>query len=263
MDAYLKKLPGGIIFRHHITPGSPGMYADLHCHNYFELIYVVTGDLAHVIEGRKYILHTDDLVLVQPSRYHYLQLLSDVQYERYNILFDPIRHGISESSELPKDLEVVNLSGNNMLKELFSKMDFYAEADEEDFERLLTLLLRELCMHLRIFSNESQRRDTVISQMLNKALEYISANLFTIKNVDEVAQELFISSSYLYRLFNTLLHQSPKKYIQEKRLLAAQRMIRAGGKPTEVSRECGFKEYTTFFRSYSAFFGHSPSDDCV
>lgn len=250
-----------MIFRHATSEAGPGMFADLHCHNYFELIYVVSGDLEHVIEDRKYLMRSGSLALVQPSKHHYLQILSDEPYERYNILFDPHMHGISAAELLPQGMEVVDLSGNSILSGLFPKMDFYAQTDKESFEALLKLLLNELFWNLSLFPQGPAQKETVISPLLTQALDYINSNLSTIENVDEVAQALFVSTSYLYRLFRSSLHQSPKKYIRDKRLLAAQRLLHQGVKPVVACRECGFREYTTFFRSYCAFFGHSPSEE--
>lgn len=249
----------GVIFRHIRTTLSPGMLADLHCHNFFELIYVVSGDLAHVVEGRRYRLGPGSLALVRPSTYHCLQVLSGEPYERYNILFDPVRHGVPGAERLPRELEMVDLSGNSILTGLFDRMDVYAQADPESFQELLRLLLNELCLNLLLFPPGRQREEEALSPLLTRALDYMNRNLFTIQSVDEVARALFVSPSYLYAQFRSCLHQSPKKYIQDKRLLAAQRMLRAGGKPAAVSRECGFREYTTFYRSYTALFGHSPS----
>lgn len=252
----------GVHFRHHTSQLSPGMYAALHCHNAFELIYVVSGDLAHVVEGRKYLLRAGHLALVRPSTYHYLQVLSEEPYERYNILFDPEVHGIAAAMQLPPEMEVVDLSGNSLLMDLFSRMDVYAQADGESFDVLMRLLLNELCMNLLLFPGGKQQEQTALSPILTRALEYISENLFTLENVEQVAQALYISPSYLYTLFRKTLRQTPQKYIRDKRLLVAQRRLRAGDKPTVVSRECGFREYATFYRNYLAFFGHSPSEEC-
>ena len=249
-----------VTFQHHITHNSPGMYAALHCHNYFELIYLVSGDIVHVVEGRKYRLRPGDLVLVKPSTYHYLQILSGETYERYKVHFDPKYHGVEAANHIPREMEVVNISQNATLVNLFEKMDMYSKVDEENFDTLMRLLLNELFLHLQLFPLEQQKEDT-LSPILTKALEYINENLFTIADVNEVAEALFISESYLFRLFRTSLRQSPKKYIRDKRLLAAQRRIRRGMTPTAACKECGFKEYATFFRSYTAFFGHSPSQD--
>lgn len=260
MDVH-KKTASGISFHHGTVANHTGMFAALHSHNYFELLYIVSGDIAHVVEGRQYLLKAGDLVLVQPSTYHYLQILSDAPYERYNILFDPLLHDIPAALKLPRELEVINLAENSALSGLFPKIDLYVQASEADFEKLMQCLLNELFMNLLLFPQGTPKKETVLSPVLSRALDYINSNLYTVQDVEEVAKALFVSSSYLYRLFSTTLHQTPKKYILEKRLLAAQRLLRSGSKPYTVYRECGFREYTTFFRCYKEFFGVTPSAD--
>ena len=257
------EMPGGLLFRRNVSTHRPGKLTDLHCHSLFELIYVVSGDLSHVVEGRKYRLKKGDLVLVRPSQYHYLQITSDAPYERYNFHFDPVLHGIESALQIPETVEVISLSNNAIATELFSKLDFYrTKADKQTFETVFKLLLNELFLNLRVSENMIERKETILSPVLTKALAYINENLFTIMDVEEVARAQFISPSYLFYLFRSTLHQTPKRYINDKRLLAAQRRICAGEKPTAVCKECGFKEYTTFYRSYCSFFGHSPSQDC-
>ena len=136
-----------------------------------------------------------------------------------------------------------------------------AQASTEDFETLLKLLLNELFISLRLAPKLQLQEQIILSPVLTQALEYINANLFTIDSIDQVAQALFLSPSYLFHLFRTSLHQTPKKYINDKRLLAAQQKIQAGQRPSAVYKECGFREYTTFYRSYCAFFGHAPTED--
>lgn len=256
------KLSNGMAFRHVCTSHQPGMLAALHCHNAFELLYLISGTAAHVVEGRKYILKAGDLALVRPSTYHYLQLLTDEPYERYNLQFDPVLHGVENALELPESVEVVSLLNNPIAVNLFQKLDHYRNTmDEADFEALLLLTLKELFINVKASAAAEQQKETILSPILTHALEYINANLFSITGVEEVAQALFISPSYLFHLFRTSLHRTPKKYINDKRLLAAQRRIREGNKPTTVYKECGFREYTSFYRSYCSFFGHSPSQE--
>lgn len=250
-----------ISFRHRTTTGEVGMHAALHCHNYFEIIYLVSGDVAHVVEGRHYRVKAGDLILVRPSTAHYLEILSEEPYTRYTILFDPERHGIPAALQLPEEMEVVDISQNGRLKDLFSRLDVYAQAEQADFEFLLRLLLNELCMNLLLFPEGQQHQQPIESPILTRVLDHINEHLFRIQSIEEVAQALFLSPSYLYGLFRDSLRKSPKKYILEKRLVAAQRRIRDGGKPTAVCYECGFREYATFYRNYTSFFGHSPSEE--
>ena len=95
--------------------------------------------------------------------------------------------------------------------------------------------------------------------MLANALSYIRENLFTVRSVGEVADALRVTETYLFRLFRTELKTTPKKYLTDKRLVAADSLLRLGRRPTEVALECGFSEYTTCFRAYKRMFGTSPT----
>ena len=152
-----------------------------------------------------------------------------------------------------------------MATEIIKKIDFYHKHfDGEDFERILTGLLCELFYLLSVTpATENTDAPTVTSPTLSLALSYINENLTTLSGVEEVARKCFVTESYLYRLFKNELHKTPLKYITSKRLLLAERMICDGEKPTGVYEKCGFSDYTTFYRNYRAFFGHSPSEDIL
>lgn len=255
------RYPNGMIYRHSSSVEKAGTFGDLHCHSGFELLYIISGSMTHVVEDRKYLLTGGDLVLVPHSTYHYMESLADEVYERYNIIFEPERICV-DISWMPKDMEVISLLNNPIAMGLFEKLDYYRKGlSVDEFAAVLEQMIRELFLNLRIFSHNQHREKIFLSPILTRALTYINENLFAINDVDEIAQALYISPSNLYYLFRTSLHQTPKKYITEKRLLAAQRKIFAGNKPTEVYKECGFRDYTTFFRSYTARFGHAPSED--
>ena len=251
----------GILYNYCSHPKTAKIHVQLHCHNRFELLYLTGGEMEHVVEDRKYRVKAGDLILVRPSMYHYLNQCADQPYVRYDILFDPDRIGI-DLSMLPEEMEVVSLLNNPVADGLFRKLNNYCEGlDEATFGKLLEQMIYELFLNLQLSTNTTHREKIFLSPILTRALTYINENLFTITDVEEIAQALYISPSNLYYLFRTSLHQTPKKYVTEKRLLAAQRKIFAGHKPTEVYKECGFRDYTTFFRSYTARFGRAPSDD--
>ena len=251
---------GRIIFRHNLSPDIPQNTYSMHTHNVFELIYFLSGDATHVIEDRKYKLKKGDLVLIRPLQYHFIQIDSPVAYERYNVLFDPEKHGVESVSLIPPELEVINLGANDVAGEIFRKCDLYKKSlSPQHFASLLPHLLSELFYSLSIYSAAPYEQSATLSVLVSGALRYINEHLFSIGEIGEVARALFVSESYLFRRFKAELHQTPKKYIMDKRLLIAQSRIVAGEKPTAVCEACGFDDYTTFYRNYVAFFGHSPS----
>ena len=249
-----------IYYSHEKTEHIPCNAYSMHTHSMYELIYFLEGDATHVIEGRRYKLNKGDLILIRPLQYHFIQIDSPADYERYDILFDAQRHSVESVSLIPEEIEVISLANNPIADDILRKTDYYrANCDPEIFAKLLSHLLCELFYNLSLVSSTSEKEKPTVSPLLEKALIYINENLCTLHGVEEIAAKLFISESYLFRLFKTELHQSPKKYITDKRLLMAQSMIENGERPASVYEKCGFGDYTAFYRSYKAFFGHAPS----
>ena len=127
--------------------------------------------------------------------------------------------------------------------------------------RVARLLVEEIIFNIPLIEKNRESDFLVINPILSKALSYIGENLYTIRDISEVADAVFVTESYLYRLFKRELFKSPKKYITEKRLLLAQNGLKKGKRPTEVAAECGFEDYTTFYRNYTELFGKSPSEE--
>ncbi len=252
-----------LTYRHHVSASpSPDAYS-MHTHNTYELLYFISGDATYVIEDRKYKLKKGDLIIVRPLQYHFIQIDSSADYDRFNILFDPAMHGIEGVDLIPDSMEVINLTSNPIADNLFQKCDLYRkECSTETFHRLLSHLISELFYNISFFADNQKGGETAsLSPLISGALRYINENLCTVSGISEIANHLFISESYLFRIFKSELHQTPKNYILGKRLTLAQKRILSGEKPSVVATECGFGDYTVFYRNYVARFGRSPSQE--
>lgn len=249
-----------LFFRYKVSDPWPQGAGGSHTHSQFELIYFLHGDAAHIIEERKYPLTRGDLVIVRPQKYHDIVFSSPKEYERYNILFDAEALGLREAFAVSERFEVVSLVSEPTTAAIFPKLEHYREhLAPDEFERAAVHLLYELFCDLSLLSPEGERPYSTLHPMLASALSYIRENLFTVRSVGEVADALRVTESYLFRLFRTELKTTPKKYMTDKRLVAADSLLRLGHRPTEVALECGFSEYTTFFRAYKRMFGIAPS----
>ena len=230
-----------------------------HSHNLYEILYVLEGDASHIIEDKKYKLKSGDLIITRPQKHHRIQMDSSRNYNRHNILFDHKALGINVKL-LPDGLDVVNVKPNSIIDGIFKKLDYYAENFSEDnFIDVARLLVQEIIYNIALVEKQDDGGLSVINPHLSKALAYIKENLFTVKSIPEVAQAVFVTESYLFRIFKKELFMSPKKYILEKRLLYAQNQLKKGKKPTTVATSCGFEDYTGFYRNYISFFGKPPS----
>lgn len=83
-----------------------------HYHDFFEILYFVSGDANFTVEDRIYKLHPGDIVFIQPGEHHYVTFIPDASYERYVLKF--------RESELPK----------YMFRRIQSRATFYTATDE-------------------------------------------------------------------------------------------------------------------------------------
>ena len=213
-----------------------------------------------MVENRVYRMRKNDLLFVKPAVHHRIDPDLSTEYERYVLMFDPdIIYGTGGEAVF-ETTDAINCTGGGIIPEIIKKFDYYCENFEgEVFEEIGAMLIREIFFNISKLKTPENSPQKLVSLLLSQALEYINNNLYTVKSVSEISDALYITESYLYSMFRQQLRTTPKKYINDKRLLAAQRAIRGGTPPTEVYQEVGFTEYSTFYRSYVKLFGTPPS----
>ena len=117
-------IPDVIKYNHFKRVAPTGELFSGHSHNQYEILYVLSGDATHVIEDKKYKIRPGDLIITRPSKYHFIQMDSSVDYERHNILFDHKRLGI-DMSLLPDGIDVVSIKADGIISDIFAKLDYY------------------------------------------------------------------------------------------------------------------------------------------
>ena len=250
------------IFFNHVKNQSPNNSAfDLHTHDICELIFLKKGDVSGIINGKIYKLKKNDLIIFRPRVLHGIQIDTNKEYERINILFDEKKIANKAFEKVPQNLDVINYSGNNYMIDIFNKFDFYYnQFDNDNLKTITTNLVEEIIFNLTLVKNkEISQNPFSVNSNVNTAIEFIDKNYTLPITIDDICNELYISKSHLHHLFIDNLHISPKKYINLQRLSKAQSMIKNGSKPYDIYLSCGFKDYATFYRNYKVHFGHIPS----
>ncbi len=235
-----------------------------HCHSGYEILFFISGSGTYQIEQRTYVLKKYDMIITRPGNYHNIDINTSEMYDRYDILVNSSAQLTPMLDSVLEKYEVINCSDLPNVVSCFKKMDLYEKhLPNEDFHILLNNLLIEICYNLLM--NESITRQEYIptSKIIEKALAYINDNIFTIKDVKEVCDCVFISENHFFRLFKKEMQISPKRYITAKRLLHAQKLLREGEHPTEIFDKCGFNNYISFYQRYVDFFGYPPSSEDI
>lgn len=233
----------------------------LHTHDICELILLKEGDVTGIIEGKSYKLQPNSIIIFRPRLVHGIRIDSNVPYDRYNIIFDETKVANQSFQKIPKNLNIIDCNNNHLVCDLFKKLDFYHDKfTDDDFGTLVKGLIEELVFNLSITDfNHSQDPPISSNTLITTALEFINRHYTEQLTIEDICSELYISKRHLHHLFMEHLNITPKKYINSKRLMKAQNMLRTGTKAYDVYFSCGFTDYATFYRNYIQKFGHPPS----
>ena len=237
-----------------------------HCHNVYEINYVLQGDGKCIVEGKEFHLHPKALFLMRPYEYHYVQPKATVPYNRIIINFDEqilpgslkahslLQMGggnyfsLAEStSPLHSALEalkgVIPLSGNGM-------------KNTPEAEAFLRATIPQILLLLTPEQPKAALGED--SGVAVRIIEYLKRHLNEELFLEEIAKEFFVSKYHLCRVFREQTGGSIFSYFNAKRMALAQQMIAGGEKATIVAEKLGFRDYSTFYRAYRKQTGTSP-----
>ena len=92
-----------------------------------------------------------------------------------------------------------------------------------------------------------------------RAIGHIRNDIRSPVAVPELARRVGMSVSSFHKHFKAITATTPLQYQKELRLLAAERLLRAGGSVTTTAFEVGYESPSQFSREYARKFGVPPS----
>ena len=87
-------------------PAAKGGKTRNHCHEKYEILYIVSGTGRCIIEGIKYDVCPGTLFVIPPLSYHAIDICEDEIYESYTLMFSPTDVAV----EVEKYFSLFNLS---------------------------------------------------------------------------------------------------------------------------------------------------------
>jgi len=94
--------------------------------------------------------------------------------------------------------------------------------------------------------------------VIPQVIRYLTEHFREPLRLDDLAARFFISKSYLNRHFKAYTNATVYAYLMALRITHARRMLREGATAAEAGRECGFSDYSTFYKAFKAQTGLAP-----
>lgn len=271
------------VYSYHI----PGMYYDhkidsnplkdkftTHTHDMIEINYFISGSARFSVEGNIYKRMPDDILILRPAETHMPLMDRPEPYERVTVhlsngYLDQICH---DSQHLLEPFEDRDLGTNNQYHSNMFPSNHWkncllaiSESARNSFDETsyinanIIAFLSELNLVYR--NRDAKREQSNIDTLTFTIIQYINNHLFDPLSVGGMSERFHISETHLNRLFRKATGTSIWKYITTKRLLAARQKIQDGTAAQTACHECGFGDYSTFFRAYKTKFSISPKED--
>ncbi len=238
-----------------------------HCHDGYELIYVVKGEGSYVVEGEKYKLHPHSLLLLPPHAFHHVEVNNAKPYERFVVNF--------KETAVPSDIRAVlqrlyddgNLYGRfyrgdsiplSVVQSLaaMQEVDLLSGAEANGY---VTYLLSSVILRLSI--NEALVHCEDRKVLGARVIRYLNSHITENISLEELAHRFFVSKFHLCRAFKEHNGVSVLQYITEKRVMHAKHLMELGETAVSAASKAGFGDYSSFYRAHRRVCGVAPRKD--
>lgn len=243
----------------------------LHCHSLYEIYYFISGDVSYLVEGRRYCLAPNSILLLPANVFHGFRVESERPYERYTLHFYdeviPVENRFTLLSPFQTSGDRMDIYYPDTQK---FQMGMYFEnliscsrlpADMRDMAA--SVFIQALLVQILYMSRTTKNIPSggQSGQAALDMIRYLNEHIGEDITLGQLSSRFFISRHYINRVFRRATGTTVMQYVIHKRLALAQQLILQGKPSAQAAAESGFGDYSVFYRAYRKIFGHSPAED--
>lgn len=247
---------------------------NLHSHNYFEMVYVLSNSGTQYLVGTKrYRLQHGDIILVPPGIGH-KPLFPAQLAEPYKRIVLWVSTDFSDSMKyITKYNNTESYHDNIYLLRTAGTSweylgDFFRnglkEAQEKNVGWEVALIGNTMqlfaAFNRAIHDTQNAPAKTEKPELLDDVVAYLETHLHEKITLADIAARFFVSESTIGQTFRQKMHVSFYHYVTQRRLIAAKSMILEEPNLDILSEKVGFTDYSTFYRAFKKEFGISPRE---
>jgi len=252
-----------------------------HYHDCYEVYYLLDGKMSYLVEGKKYEMEKHDMIFIKKYYLHMTEYNTKDIYNRVILLFDDSIFDTLNNSEVINDImSLFELRKISFPKE-FSKyitgkivddiLPAYTVTDEISrtknatsylkaklnfYEIVLSILELYKEGKLIIGNNQMEnQKEKIVYEIVN----YINHNYYNNITLDLLSKNFFISKYYLCRIFKEITGLNVVEYVNKKRLLEAEILMKYSKlNITEISEKVGFNSVNHFIKLFKKEYDYTP-----
>ena len=258
----------------HYRDPRPG-FVEVHHHDFYEVYFLLGGNVAYWVEGRVIRLIPGDLLFINPMELHrpipdpaqpmcerfvlwvnkeFLESLSTDQVNLAGCFDTNLPNHSHRIRPASAERAVLTARMGELVRECYGK-DFGSAVSARGIFLQLMVQLNRLAR-----GGDGQPEGEQLSPLVQAAMRCIGENLSTELSLESIAGQLYVSKYHLSHAFSREVGVSVYRYVMLRRLMLARQQLLAGESAGQVCRSCGFSDYTSFYRAFKSEYGISPRE---
>lgn len=249
----------------------------LHTHDHYEINCILDGTGEFRIDGELIKTVPGSVLMINPGVVHNVVRQSSERYERVYLHINPafLESLCTPTTDLASCFRrpsgaIINRAitmNPNQLRDLLTPLLRPPSKQFGDDIRYDGRFLEAMLKFNEFILTNDGKGDTEIlpapqilfSPVITAALQYIDEHLGDELSLDRIANHCAVNKYYLSRMFRKELDMTVGGFIQHRRLQRSKRLLAQLGSPKLIYKQCGFKSYTHFLRSFQQAFGMTTS----
>lgn len=245
---------------------------NLHNHDLIEIIFVLNGDVSIYSQNVLHKINNGSIIIIPNNLYHCTVINNKNKvYERFviHISLEYIekiitQHHIDNKLLFLEEPYIIDCSPENIWK-IRSILDgIYSSFNKRDNlgKALLHCSTTELIITFyTMLQNDNYSKTQQHTPVVSSVIQYIDQNFTNpLLSIDEITDYACLSTGYLSRIFKKYTGTSIYNFIIYKRLEHFKNLVRQGQPILESCMMSGFKEYSSFLKSFKQAFNMTPRE---
>lgn len=219
-----------------------------------------------VLEGECFLRIDTQNYIIRPGQLAYLPKGKMRAYTHASERFSMYEMAFSATSEGNNLMEILNLTEENFVVNIPDKDGmsalFESSGRNEMFKDPLYDLAwcANICNIIKIYAREREKLNTAESVIFKPVLEYMSENIQSSINTEELASLVFMQPTYFIKKFHKAYGMPPLAYFNRMKIYKAMGLL-AGTKLSieEIAREVGIFDTSYFTRVFKKHCNVTPT----
>jgi len=262
----------------HYLELKPGYYNDGESHDFWEMLYVISGGCTVTTATASYELQQEDLIFHKPNEFHSLYCSRDSYTIVFVTSFDCksriMRHFNDQCFSLPTELKGLLRKVISESRKVFS----YSSTNGKNFsfsvrsdapvgsEQLIRLYLEELLILLlqkKLLNLPEMReylpKEQYDSHLVREIIRSLETNVYGQLNINEMIKGLHYGRSYIYSIFRASTGSGINDYYNGLKMEEAKKLFRESDMSvTDIAYKLNYSNPQYFCRVFKKYVHMTP-----